>query len=238
MVLALLAGAAQAQDGPVRLYADPALADTGLLRHILPRFTLKTQVRVELVTDQSAADVVLGGQGRALFEGLGQTWHLAIRGTGDRVDRLATWLRSDVGRNTVQSFAPDGTSLFGPATEVAVVTETGPMSELAKQGHAVALAKCTRCHGVDEATRWSGTGATPSFGVLRTFDDWEGRFAAFYALKPHPSFTQVEDITEPFPVDRPPALVPIDMTLDELDAVLAYVAAMPAADLGEPLVHQ
>ena len=31
----------------VRLYAPEALIDTGMMRHILPRFTLKTQVRVE-----------------------------------------------------------------------------------------------------------------------------------------------------------------------------------------------
>lgn len=74
--------------------------------------------------------------------------------------------------------------------------------------------------------------------MLRSLPDWEERFAAFYALNPHPSFTIIEDVTPPFPADRPPPLVPIRLTLDEVEAVLAYVTAMDAAELGAPLVHQ
>ena len=108
----------------------------------------------------------------------------------------------------------------------------------AELGHKVSREKCTRCHAVDSATKGWGIGSTPSFGVLRSLDDWEGRFAAFYALNPHPAFTQIEDITEPFPMDRPSPIAPIELTFDELQAMLAYVAAMPAADLGKPLDHQ
>ena len=41
-----------------------------------------------------------------------------------------------------------------------------------------------------------------------------------------------------FAVRVDPPTGAIELSLDELDAVLAYVAAMPAADLGAPLEHQ
>ena len=74
--------------------------------------------------------------------------------------------------------------------------------------------------------------------MLRSLPDWADRFDAFYALNPHPAFTQVEGVSEPFPENRPSPIVPIEMTLDEVEAVRAYVATMKAADLGAPLQHQ
>jgi hypothetical protein len=74
--------------------------------------------------------------------------------------------------------------------------------------------------------------------VLRALPDWEQRFAAFYVLNPHPAFTQIADVTDPFPIDRPSPIAPIELDLDELEALMAYVTAMPAADLGDPLEHQ
>lgn len=84
----------------------------------------------------------------------------------------------------------------------------------------------------------SGIGSAPSFAVMRSFADWDSRFSAFFALKPHPAFTQVEGVTDPFPPELPPAIAPIELTLEELEAIVAYVAALPPADLGKPLEHQ
>lgn len=222
----------------MRLYAPAALLDSGLVKHILPRFTLKTRVRVELVDDPAAADLSLGDSGTPLFAGLDTVWHLEIvEGGPEGAQKLADWLDSDVGLNTVASFAPEGTALFGPppeTVEVVTVTYEGD----ADLGHKVSRAKCVRCHVVDDATRGYGIGSTPSFSVLRSFADWEYRFSAFYALNPHPSFTIVSGLTPPFPAHRPPPIAPVEMTLEEIDAVVAYVAAMPAADLGAPLNQQ
>jgi hypothetical protein len=81
-------------------------------------------------------------------------------------------------------------------------------------------------------------GSTPSFAVLRALPDWGARFQGFFALNPHPAFTQVADVTDPFPIDRPPPIIPVEITLDDLEAILAFVAAMEPADLGAPLLHQ
>ncbi len=239
VVLICLPGAVWADDRLVRLHADPALSESGLLKHILPRFSLKTQVRVEKVDDTDLADLILGQTGRALFSGLGQTWKMDVPGAGHPgTDKLATWLKSDIGQRTIASFAPDGEALFGAPEEeeaVAVVLEFDGDPEA---GHKVSREKCTRCHAVDDATRGWGIGSTPSFSVLRALPDWEGRFAAFYALNPHPAFTQITEVTDPFPVDRPSPISPIELSLDELEALLAYVGAMRAADLGKAFEHQ
>lgn len=239
LALTLLPMAAQADDRLVRLYAPEALVETGLLKFILPRFSLKTQVRVELVAAPSQADMVLGDTGRALFHGAGQTWHMDLRRPDHKgTKRLADWLTSEVGERTVTGYAPDGDALFGPPKQVVQEVAVVEMDGDAELGLEVSRSKCIRCHRVDDENRMSGIGSTPSFAVLRTLPDWQERFSAFYALNPHPSFTVVEDVTPPFPEDRPPPIHPVTMTLDEVEAVLAYVAAMEAADLGAPLIHQ
>ncbi|MGV6846961.1 MAG: hypothetical protein ACWA5A_01150 [Marinibacterium sp.] len=236
MLVALGPGITWAEDRLVRLFAAPELVETGLIRHIVPRFSLKTQVRVDLVESQESADLVLGRQGRALFEGEGGVWHLDVRSQTDPdAQKFADWLASDVGRRTVLSFAPDGAALFQPPpareTTVVAVAPDGDVT----LGKTVSRRQCARCHAVDDATRMSGIGSTPSFFVLRALGDWQERFSAFYALNPHPSFTFVDGVTPAFAADRPPPIHPIVMTLPELEAVMAYVAGLTPADLGAPL---
>ena len=239
IVLVCLPGALWADDRLVRLYAPEPIFESGVLKHILPRFSLKTQVRIEQVAEPGAADLAFGDTGRAVFSGLGQTWSIDIRSPDHPgTQRLAEWLLSDVGQRTVASFAPDGTAPFGPPTPVKRETVEVSLDGDAEAGHRVSREKCTRCHAVDEATRGWGIGSTPSFSVLRALPDWEQRFAAFYALNPHPAFTQITNLTPPFPINRPSPISPIELNFDELDALMAYVAAMPAADLGKPLEHQ
>ncbi len=239
IVLLSLPVSVRADDKLVRLHAPDALIESGLLKHILPRFSLKTQVRIEQVATPDSADLALGSDGRAIFAGLGQTWHMEIR-SGDHpgTERLADWLLSDIGQRTITSFAPRGEAPFGPSGAVQQETVEISIDGDAEAGHRVSVEKCTRCHAVDAATTGWGIGSTPSFSVLRALPDWEARFAAFYVLNPHPAFTQITDLTPPFPINRPSPISPIELDLDELEALMAYVAAMTAADLGKPLEHQ
>ena len=239
IVLLWLPGPLRADDRLVRLHAAEALAESGLLEFILPRFSLKTQIRVEQVSDPGVADLALGEEGRAVFAGLGETWAIEIL-SPDHVGtlKLADWLLSDVGQNTVASYAPDGAAPFGPPAEAEPQRVVIAFDGDAEEGHRISRAKCVRCHAVDAATKGWGIGSTPSFAVLRALPDWEERFSAFYVLNPHPAFTQIADLTAPFPIERPSPIVPIEMTLDEIEALMAYVAAMAAADLGAPIQHQ
>lgn len=238
MLIACLPLAAAAEDRLLRLYAPAALVETGLLDHLLPRFSLKTQVRVERVESPAVADMVLGADGRALFEGAGQVWHMALRTEDPDALRFADWLTGEIGQRTVLAYAPEGVALFAAARGAEAAVEEVSFDGDAALGHRVSRDKCRRCHAVDAASRMGAIGSTPSFGILRSLPDWDRRFADFYRLNPHPAFMIIEGVTAPFDASRPPPLVPIEMSLDELDAMLAYVSAMQAPDLGAPIQHQ
>lgn len=227
---------AVAEDRLVRLAAPQVLVDTGVFKYILPRFSLKTQVRVQLVAEGEAPQITFGADGRPLFQQGDTVWSMTVHDAAHPgTKRLADWLTGEIGQSTILAYAPEGEALFSPpqaqAREAVVVTFDGD----AGLGHKVARSKCTRCHVVDEETRGAGIGSTPSFAVLRSLGDWQDRFQIFYVLNPHPAFTIVEDVTPPFDESRPSPIVPIELTLDEVEHVLAYVAAMAPADLGAPL---
>ncbi len=239
LAMCLLPMMAWAEDRLVRLQAPDALVETGLLKHILPRFSLKSQVRVQIVGVGEAADATLGDTGTPLFFGIGQTWHLAVANPdhlGSK--RFSDWMGSKVGQRAIIGFAPDGEALFGPPQEQKVAVVEVDLDGDAVLGQEVSRRACARCHAVEAKGRMGGIGSTPSFAVLRSLNDWEERFSVFYILNPHPSFTLIDEVTPPFPADRPSPIVPIELTLDELEAVLAYVGSMAAADLGGALVHQ
>jgi mono/diheme cytochrome c family protein len=99
-------------------------------------------------------------------------------------------------------------------------------------GEKLTLFNCGRCHVINDRNKYGGIGSTPSFGALRTLEDWEERFSAFYVLPPHPAFTQIEGVTEPFPINRPSPIHPMELTLQELDAITAYTRTIAPKDLG------
>ena len=102
-------------------------------------------------------------------------------------------------------------------------------------GEKLTLFHCGRCHVINERNKYGGIGSTPSFGALRTLEDWEDRMRAFYALAPHPAFTQVEGVTEPFPIDRPSPIHPLEMTVDEIETIIVFTATIPPKNLGAPV---
>ena len=102
-------------------------------------------------------------------------------------------------------------------------------------GEKLTLFHCGRCHVINERNKYGGIGSTPSFGALRTLEDWADRMRAFYALAPHPAFTQVEGITEPFPIDRPSPIHPLEVTEAEIETIVSYTATIPPKDLGAPV---
>ncbi|MDU8912434.1 hypothetical protein [Aestuariicoccus sp. MJ-SS9] len=225
---------AMADDKAFRLAAPAALSESGLLKFILPRFALKTATRVTLVEDGAEAEAVFGADGVLAFEGLGQVWKLAV-GADPDAQRFADWLRSDVGRGTVDSFAVDGAQVFSASVkEVVAVAEVSYDGDAAR-GEKTSLSMCGRCHVVNDTNRMNAIGSTPSFAVLKALPDWEDRFQSFYALNPHPAFTQVAEVTPPFDRTRPSPIAPVEMTLDDLENIMAFVADVPPADLGQPV---
>lgn len=211
------------------------------LKHLLPRFTLKTQIRFTLVApDDPTAEILLitddGEGGKEVFmqgaDGAGGTFVLRTLNRTDFTKRFADWLASDVGLNTIAAYKPDGTQMFFEVGEIVEVIEEIEMEGDAVLGEKLAFQHCGRCHVITDRNKFGGIGSSPSFGALRTLDDWQAKFSAFWTLNPHPSFTQVEGMTEPFDPQRPPVIAPLELTLEDVEAIAAYAATIPPKDLG------
>lgn len=236
---------AGAADRSFVLAVPPSLEQSGLIDHLRPRFSLKTGVRVTVVAqDPQLAEGAEGADlwlttapvGATAFGREEQVWYLGERGDDPDARRFLEWLSSEAGHGAITGFAPAEGAAYRPVTadpraEAAALPEGD-----AAAGGELALALCGRCHVVGEVNRMKGIGSTPSFALLRGLADWQDRFDAFYALNPHPSFTQVEDVTPGFDPARPPPIVPLRLKLDELEAIIAYVARLAPADLGAPIV--
>ena len=226
---------AQAQSADFTVSATREIRDTGFLQHLLPRFSLKHGVRITQVDE--GGDVVIGGKGVPVFAGLDKIWSV----TGSKAagpDLFMEWLLSEIGKRTIESFKLDSVAVFTAQVKDQKVAPVLAFEGDPVQGEALSLVHCGRCHVINETNRMKGMGQTPSFALMRTFDDWDNRFATFFVLNPHPSFTQIAGITESFAAHLPPAIVPLEITQAEIDHILSYVATITPADLGAPLQSQ
>lgn len=235
LITVLLATPIVAQEKAFSLQAPEILIKTGFLKHLLPRFSLKTGVRITLSDDSTEA--VFGNAGTPVFASGDTVWHLS-KTDGPYTDAFEKWLLSDVGKRTIEAFARDGKALFSAEVTKAVVGEETVLTGDAALGEKVSLTQCGRCHVVNDSNRMNAIGSTPSFALMRTFPDWQERFETFFMLRPHPAFTQVTDITEPFAAHLPSPIAPIEVTWDEVEAITAYVGSITPADLGAPLQSQ
>ena len=220
----------------IGLAAPAEVTDSGLLQHILPRFSLKTGIRV-IADDSGVLVLETAPPGDPVFARDGIVYHLRIQDNA-RHERFRDWLRSDIGKRTVESFVPDQGAPFSASFEIAATQEEVVIDGDAARGEELSMTHCGRCHVIGPQNRMNGLGSTPSFSVLRAMPDWSERFEAFFALNPHPAFTQIEGLTPPFDPERPSPIHPVEMTLDELEAILAFVSVIRAADLGAPLQLQ
>ena len=209
---------------------------SGLDKQLLPRFGFKHRIRVRAVTE-GPADMILadGGAGAFVFrDGQGVQYRLDI-GDDPRGATLLEWLQSGPGQAAIHSFAPNGEQVF--FTEVVkndVVIEEVFEGDT-KTGSDLAILHCGRCHVVDKRNRMGGIGSTPSFAALRARDNWSDLFRAFYIENPHPSFTQVEGVTEPFDPRREVHIAPVEITLEDVEAITSFVATLKPKDLGKPV---
>ena len=224
-----------AQEKSVTLFADPALQAIGLWDYALPRFKLKTGIRVQL-SGESADVRIIANAGEPLFEHIsgGVVYGVTLEQDGPYATRFMDWLTSDIGQRTIAAFRVDDQPVFR-AVAVGEMVEEAKLLGNAGIGEALALRKCGRCHVVGESNKYAGIGSTPSFAALRNLPDWRRRFSVFWTLAPHPSFTQVEGVTEPFNPASPPAIYPIFLTPDEAADIGSYVETLETKDLGGPI---
>lgn len=220
---------AQSDDRAFRLTVPDELLETGLMAYVLPRFSLKTSRRAELTPVE--ADAVLGSEGVPVFARGGDVFALTLATEDPDAQVFLDWLQSAAGQSAITGFAP---ASGAPFTTIAAAPAADPVifeGDVAK-GLAVAEAHCTRCHTVAPGDR-SNIASTPSFMALRALPDWDQRFAAFFALNPHPAFLRVDGLSPPFDPSRPPSLIPIVISEAEMQDVQAYAASLAPAELGK-----
>ncbi len=230
----MLAVATAAQADLTLRMPEDMLAE-GFDKQLLPRFKFKHRIVVTPVTEGDA-DMVFGSDGNRVFQVIdGDVVRLDIQTDNPEAKTFLDWLRSGPGKAAIEGFKPDGSQIY-TTQQAAVVVETTETFDGDKEvGSRLALVHCGRCHVVDERNRMGGIGSTPSFAALRGRDNWSDLFRAFWAHNPHPSFTQVEDVTEPFDPNRALHVAPVEITMDEIEAITAFVATITPKELGKPV---
>lgn len=241
---------AQDAENTVRVAAAAELIDSGLIAWLAPRFRFKTRIAVDAVpyVDGVAADLLLldaetaataasPDVARVPIASRDAAEFLAIVAGDDPTNakKLVSWLVSKAGLRAIEKFAPETGLAFGPpgAAPRAQTADAAPSVD--DRGEKLAFQHCGRCHVISERNKYGGIGSTPSFPALRAIPSWKEKFDAFWTLNPHPSFTQVEGVTPPFPEGRPPHIAPVELTLDEAEAIIAFAAGIPPKDLGAPV---
>lgn len=96
------------------------------------------------------------------------------------------------------------------------------------RGREVAAAHCTRCHVVGDINPYGGIESTPSFIGMKYLADWERRFEEFYILPPHPALVRISEVSAERSEERPAFVHEIVLTLDDVDAILAFVRTLPS----------
>lgn len=93
----------------------------------------------------------------------------------------------------------------------------------AEAGRKLSKQHCARCHVVDD-NKFGGINSTPSFQLLAKRDDYFERFQTFYDRRPHPVFVRVPGVRRW--TDLPSPMEPFEMTLEEIEDILAYVETL------------
>ena len=242
LILSLaFASKAIAQTKSFQMSADAELVENGALKYLLPRFSLKTGVKVEIVDVGGDARLAADNEGRGVFQSAAGVIFRLSAAEGEAkvfVDRFRDWLTSDIGQRAIQKITVDGANPYGPLDAKAIVEVEIEIEGDAVLGEEIAHRRCGRCHVISKKNRFGGIGSTPSFGAMKTLPEWEARFQTFWTANPHPAFTQIEDVTEPFDPQRPSPIAPLELTQDELEALLAYVMTIKPKDLGGDLILQ
>ncbi len=214
--------------------SDEMLAQ-GFDKQILPRFKFKHRITVTAVTDTDA-DMVFGPEGNRVFQIIeGEPVRLEILTENPEAKTFLDWLKSGPGKAAIEGFKPEGTQVYTTEQTAVVVEKVETFDGDKEDGSRLAIVHCGRCHVVDKRNRMGGIGSTPSFAALRGRENWSDLFRAFWAHNPHPSFTQVEGVTEPFDPNKELHVAPVEITMDEIEAITAFVATITPKELGRPV---
>ena len=219
----------------------------GFDKHLLPRFKFKHRIALTAVGPGEDAELALvpgGTEGARVFARTEDQSVVRLEtlsdapGVAEVAGTLRKWLISTPGKSAIEGFAPDGTALFTAQVKKATVVVAETIEGDVALGSNLAIRHCGRCHVVDKRNRMGGIGSTPSFAALRGRGNWSDLFLKYWTENPHPSFTQIDGMTEPFTADRPTHVQPVELTLEDVEAITAFVGTLKPLDLGAPIQPQ
>ena len=255
MLLVMLPLSAPVQANTLNLGVSEDLEASGLARHLAPRYGLRANTRVTVIAADAAGleaglhageiDVVIASDAvlaalqadgvvrrrAAAFrtdeeDARGYAVSRPVDGPNeDRAAAFQDWLTGTVGRSAIEVFEGEVAYVPGALVVERAAADLVPDGDV-EAGADLALSHCGRCHRIDARNRFGGMSNTPSFAVLRAQDVWLDKFITFWALNPHPSFTQIDGLTQPFDPERPPSIHPLYLTMDEVDAIVAFAATI------------
>lgn len=218
------------------LRLPPEMVENGFAKHLLPRFTLRSRIRVDPVQGEAGAmaGLAVGGGLPVFMDQAGQVFHLVFLDAGmtAEIQSFADWLQSGPGRAAIEAFPIGGTPLYRPVAVQEDAEKHPTFDGDAARGLALAKLHCQRCHVVDPSKPFAGIGSSPSFAAMRSFMDWEQQFSKFYMANPHRGLITVKDVATPREVVP---IAPIVLTLEQIDDILSYVNSLTPKDLGAPL---
>jgi mono/diheme cytochrome c family protein len=102
----------------------------------------------------------------------------------------------------------------------------------ARKGREISIKHCARCHVVGDYNRLGGIDSTPSFQMLARRADFEDRLRTFYERRPHPVFVRVPGVAR---WSRAlPYATPFEVTLEQIDDIIAYVRTLKSMKRPRP----
>lgn len=239
-LMVTLATSVRAEEPPT-LGMPVEMIENGFAKHLLPRFALRSRIRLTPVPEQTGAtmELALTPQGDdALFaDDKGRMFGVtALSATAaPTVQTFVDWLRSDVGQAAIAAFPLGQAPLYTPVTKAEEPDAVWRFDGDIDNGLALSRKHCQRCHVVHPSKPFAGIGSTPSFAALKSIPEWQETFTAFYLANPHRGLIEVEGLTDPETDDRPLPIAPIVVTLDQIDDILAYLNSLKPKDLGAPV---
>ena len=210
-------------------------------KHILPRFKFKTQIKIKAVNffENSDASIGIKTNGISIFSDLNDIIYKIELITSEeaklkKIDKFIDWLKSTSGISAIEGFQFNEVPIFK-----AILSEKKEKKEFvfegdSKNGLLISQKHCKRCHVVDD-NAFAGIDSSPSFHAMRSFEDWEERFRAFWTVSPHLNVISITEVYDAGSNLSPVVIAPIELTLDEVDDILSYVSKIVPKDLGKPI---
>ena len=210
-------------------------------KYLLPRFRFKTQIMVRVSSQSDSLDARLGviPKGKELFSDLNGFIYRLETITADasqisKLEKFVSWLDSPSGITTIEEFSINGSNVFKSIESAVAKKEEEVFEGDVAYGLSLSQQHCKRCHVVDD-NAFAGIDSTPSFHAMRSFDDWQERFTAFWTVSPHLNVISITEVHEAGSKTVPVTISPIRISLEQVDDILAYVASIKPKDLGKPI---